>query len=300
MGANIFAKTVNGVYAELKFNVRDGFHYNGIQDNENGKKLLPRGFGKKSKELKIENLLVEETKKCNQDIFSKTFYQNITSQRNQNNNSGPSLEKDLFTPEQDIPCEFSTIEKISVPLSPNRRVLVANHKQSETISQFATSRDKNSKKVETDNKLPMRTSAVSQIEEDVNKGIVLIVDDHPLNRSVMKSLLKLEGFNSLEAKDGKESVLLVEEYINTNTLRNISLIFMDLQMPIMNGIQAVTTIREMCQKCKCEIPAIIGISSDSSEEDRRNFLKAGLNKFVSKPITKQKLSKLMKKYTRSK
>jgi CheY-like chemotaxis protein len=125
---------------------------------------------------------------------------------------------------------------------------------------------------------------------------VLIVDDNMINRNVLKNLLKKEGFSSSEAKNGLECIKLLRFFIRGGGIGNLNLILLDLQMPIMNGIQCAEEIRNMINKGElCFIP-IVGISADSSEEDRKNFLGAGIQQFVEKPITLAKLRQILVKF----
>ena len=138
----------------------------------------------------------------------------------------------------------------------------------------------------------------SKCLDDNEKCSVLIVDDNAINRSVLKSLLKRHGYNSIEANDGREALRLAEQYLHTNTIHEIEVVFMDLQMPTMNGIQATAAIIASCQLLSTPPPPIIGVSSDPSEEDRDKFLAAGIQEFISKPIDKQKVSYVIQKYMR--
>ena len=125
---------------------------------------------------------------------------------------------------------------------------------------------------------------------------ILIVDDIAINRMVMNGLMKSYGYFSIEAKDGQEGLNLVENLIKTHSLKELKLVMMDLQMPIMNGIEATQEILSICRGAKLDSPPIIGISADSSEEDRRNFLKSGIKEFCSKPIDRKKIQYLIDKY----
>ena len=136
----------------------------------------------------------------------------------------------------------------------------------------------------------------SKCADDCVHCSVLIVDDNATNRCVLKALLRRCSYNSIEANDGSEAVNLVEKYLTTQTIHEIEVIFMDLQMPTMNGIQATAAIIASCQKARIPAPPIIGVSSDPSEEDREKFLNAGIQEFISKPIDKQKVGYVIDKY----
>ncbi len=134
-------------------------------------------------------------------------------------------------------------------------------------------------------------------EADDSTGI-LIVDDNTTNRFVLKSLLKNCRHNSIEAVNGLEAVKLIEKYIAIKKLHELKLIFMDLQMPKMNGIQATRMLISMCNESKLSPPPVIGISSDISEEDRTNFFRAGIHEFLNKPIHKDQVVLTLSKYVK--
>ncbi len=113
---------------------------------------------------------------------------------------------------------------------------------------------------------------------------VLIVDDNPFNRQILKELLKTEGFSIVEARNGKEAI----EHIKTSEFR---LIFMDLLMPGMDGFETIQRIRGM----GIATPIII-VSSMSAKQDRQRCIEAGGNDFLPKPIEIGTVKELVRKY----
>ncbi len=132
--------------------------------------------------------------------------------------------------------------------------------------------------------------------DDCDVCHILIVDDNVTNRFVLKELMKRYAYNSIEAKDGRDALTIMEKYVKAGAVSEMMMIFMDLQMPVMNGIQATEAILGLCVTAGVVPPPIIGISSDPSEEDRRMFMSSGIREFLSKPIDKQKVAGLVKKY----
>jgi predicted ATPase/signal transduction histidine kinase/CheY-like chemotaxis protein len=110
----------------------------------------------------------------------------------------------------------------------------------------------------------------------------LIVDDYPENRLILRQMLENIGFKVIEANDGKQGVELAEKS---------NVIFMDLVMPVMNGFEAVETIRKDFK----ELP-IIAISANVFEADKQKSLQAGCNAFLAKPIEEQKLFNALIEY----
>lgn len=132
--------------------------------------------------------------------------------------------------------------------------------------------------------------------DDVEKCSVLIVDDEMLNRMVLKGMLKKAGLNSIEVECGTLAVSLIERYIKASKVHEIKLIFMDLQMPDMNGIEATKRIRQLCINSKLAPPPIIGVSAGSSEADREKFEQAGIGEFFQKPLSSSKIQYILSRY----
>ncbi len=110
---------------------------------------------------------------------------------------------------------------------------------------------------------------------DLSKLNALIVEDNRVNAIVLTSFLKKIGLKSVVVVNGK---LGVEAFSSGN----YNLIFMDVQMPVMNGLEATRVIRaaEACKKTK--IP-IIGVTANAKKQE---CIDAGMDAFIQKPVTK--------------
>lgn len=113
---------------------------------------------------------------------------------------------------------------------------------------------------------------------------VLIVDDNPFNRELLKRFIETEGFGVVESRNGKEALEQVEN-------NPFSLIFMDLLMPGMDGYETMRRIRGN----GVTTPIII-VSSMNSQDDRNQCKEAGANDFLPKPIDIQKVKEIIRKY----
>jgi PAS domain S-box-containing protein len=103
---------------------------------------------------------------------------------------------------------------------------------------------------------------------------VLIVDDRKINRDILKQLLEISGFITLEAENGKAAL----QQIKANT---VDVVFMDIRMPEMDGMEATQIIR---QNQKNKDLVIIAISANVFPELRKKILEAGMNDFIAKPL----------------
>ncbi len=108
---------------------------------------------------------------------------------------------------------------------------------------------------------------------------VLVADDNPTNRFLLREMLELAGFIVDEACDGPEAIAKA-----TSGLPRI--VLMDLVMPGMSGIEATRILRDTLPP---ESTAIIGISASAFADDERRFLEAGINAFISKPFRVEEL-----------
>ena len=114
---------------------------------------------------------------------------------------------------------------------------------------------------------------------------ILIVDDEELNREVLYRVLKKEGYSVDEAQNGKIALGLIEK-------NEYNLIFMDLDMPIMNGYEAIDAIRNQLKK---EI-SIIVLSANLDASSIKKVLNIGANSYINKPYNLQTMLKILREY----
>jgi CheY-like chemotaxis protein len=110
---------------------------------------------------------------------------------------------------------------------------------------------------------------------------ILLVDDQEVNLMFVASLLQNMGYSLEVAVDGKEAVSKWDIY-------NFDLIIMDINMPIINGIEATWIIRNH-EKDRGDYTPIIAFSADFDKEDSGEFLSLGFDGFVRKPLILQDL-----------
>lgn len=132
----------------------------------------------------------------------------------------------------------------------------------------------------------------SVIEHAKHSVRILLAEDNPVNRKLAVFMLTRGGYQLDVAEDGKEAV---EKY--TSAPDKYDLIFMDIQMPRMDGREATRKIREM--KNDSPIP-IIAMTAESMKGDREKCLKAGMDDYISKPIRREIVFEMIKKWVRQK
>ncbi|OEL26802.1 Two-component response regulator ORR41 [Dichanthelium oligosanthes] len=115
---------------------------------------------------------------------------------------------------------------------------------------------------------------------------VLLVEDEEIHRVLARALLKAVGGVVLdEAGNGAEAVRRVRE------AGAYDLILTDRQMPVMDGHEATRQIRDLGVTTP-----IVGLSSDCLDSDIDAFIKAGADDFTPKPLSKEKLNRILAKY----
>jgi CheY-like chemotaxis protein len=118
---------------------------------------------------------------------------------------------------------------------------------------------------------------------------VLVVEDNAVNQKVAQGLLKKFGVQVDLAANGEEAI---------NSLENLpfDLVFMDCQMPIMDGYEATQKIRHSESKVRNREIPIIAMTANSMEGDREKCLAVGMNDFISKPVNPNKVQEALKRW----
>lgn len=124
------------------------------------------------------------------------------------------------------------------------------------------------------------------IKKDVKKfnANVLLVDDKKVNLTVASMMLKKLGMKVETANNGKEAVEKSSNMI-------FDIIFMDIQMPVMNGVDATKKIKTFKAP-----PIIIGLSANNLEGDKEKYMTLGFDDYIPKPITIDALTATVSKW----
>ena len=138
-----------------------------------------------------------------------------------------------------------------------------------------------------ENEMDAHTSGDAQ-EQPAKGLVVLIAEDHPVNRKLLKIFLEKAGATVITAEDGQEAT----EKMGSAP---IDLIFMDIQMPRLNGYEATSWIR----KRGYTLP-VIACTASAQENEKEQCLLFGMTDILPKPYKKQEVIDIMLKYTRKK
>ena len=120
-------------------------------------------------------------------------------------------------------------------------------------------------------------------QEESNTDIagmnILIAEDIDINYEIVSTFLEMHGITSVRAANGEEAVTLMESAVE----KQYDMIFMDIQMPVMNGLDATRAIRKLPNPVARSIP-IIAMTADAFSENVAECMKAGMNGHIAKPI----------------
>ena len=133
---------------------------------------------------------------------------------------------------------------------------------------------------------PFEVAQIMDIVKRVLKTtIVLLVDDRPADRVIMRAILEENSYRVEEASDGPEAIVMVEE-------KHYGVILMDIKMPGMDGFTALEKIRQFDPQAKA-----IFISAYTMEESVRDILRDGAYAAISKPVDPDALLELIRSMT---
>ncbi len=127
----------------------------------------------------------------------------------------------------------------------------------------------------------------SLIENQKNASSILLAEDNPVNQKLAITLLTKAGYNVEVVNNGREAV---DKYVAEPNKYDI--IFMDIQMPVLNGIEATALLREQGFK---QLP-IIAMTANAMKGDREKFLSLGMDDYIAKPIKRELIFKVLNKW----
>jgi len=136
-------------------------------------------------------------------------------------------------------------------------------------------------------RIPEQPAGISAPLSD-SQVSVLLAEDNTINQRLMERLMERIGYKLDVARDGREAVKMASK-------KKYDIIFMDLQMPEMDGIEATRHILSEAGEPK---PQIIAMTANVSREDKELCLKTGMVDYVAKPVSPDKIKEVMRKYHR--
>ncbi|ABB39723.2 histidine kinase [Oleidesulfovibrio alaskensis G20] len=118
------------------------------------------------------------------------------------------------------------------------------------------------------------------------RGRILVAEDHPMNLMFIEKFLKKQGYESVSVTDGSEVVPAL-------TRSRFDLVLMDIAMPAMDGMEATRAVRAATgMKTPSDVP-IIAMTAHAMKGDREQFLEAGMDDYIGKPINSDNLRSMI-------
>jgi two-component system, sensor histidine kinase and response regulator len=118
---------------------------------------------------------------------------------------------------------------------------------------------------------------------------ILVVDDNSINLKVALKMLNVYGFNTGTATNGQEAIQMLSQ-------KPFDLVLMDIQMPVMDGYEATSRIRDPSSSVRAHDIPIIAMTANAMKGDREKCLQAGMEDYISKPIDPRELELLLDKW----
>jgi signal transduction histidine kinase/DNA-binding response OmpR family regulator len=116
---------------------------------------------------------------------------------------------------------------------------------------------------------------------------ILVAEDNPMNMLLISEVLGNMGLDVIKASNGEEAIAMLMQH-------DPAMIFMDVNMPVMDGYAATKKIR-LSPQPYCNVP-VIALTADAMEGDKDRCMKAGMNDFISKPFRLREIETVMDGY----
>ena len=131
-------------------------------------------------------------------------------------------------------------------------------------------------------------------EEDALNLDVLVVEDNRLNQKVLIKILEKLGCRFKVAENGKEALAALKLLLPLEERPRFDMILMDIQMPVLDGLQATAMIR--AQEGEERRTPIVAVTAHAMKGDREIFLEQGMDGYLSKPVRREDLCNLLKQF----
>jgi two-component system, cell cycle response regulator DivK len=114
---------------------------------------------------------------------------------------------------------------------------------------------------------------------------ILIAEDNPVNRELLRELLEVRGYDVCEACNGQEALTAI-------AAGRPDILLLDLDMPVLDGYETIRRIRQ--DACMADLP-VLAVTAYAMQGDREKILNAGFNGYLSKPIDSVSLNREMQR-----
>jgi CheY-like chemotaxis protein len=118
---------------------------------------------------------------------------------------------------------------------------------------------------------------------------VLVVEDVKINQEIAKSMLEMLGANVALASNGREAVIALQN-------ERFDIVFMDCQMPEMDGFEAVRAIRAQERETGAESTPVIALTAGGEQSERGRAIEAGMDDYINKPFTLKDIKSCLERF----
>jgi signal transduction histidine kinase/ActR/RegA family two-component response regulator len=144
-------------------------------------------------------------------------------------------------------------------------------------------------------RLPDQTSRPAEKPENATAVLrgpgprrVLLVEDEEISRISTRLLLERQGYQVVDAADGREAIARFEQ-------ERFDCVFMDIQMPVLDGVEATLAIRDREAKLGLARTPVVALTAYAMQGDRERFLAEGLDDYVTKPVQTEDLLRALRR-----
>jgi CheY-like chemotaxis protein len=134
------------------------------------------------------------------------------------------------------------------------------------------------------------SSEPNKIDSDLSSQFplqILLVDDNTINIRVGQLMLKRMGYQPATAASGQEALIAAEK-------QAFDIVFMDVEMPVMDGLQNTRQLRELPEEQRPKV--VVAMTGNVSDADRQRAIDAGMSDYITKPIRAEIVQTLLKKW----
>jgi signal transduction histidine kinase/CheY-like chemotaxis protein len=121
------------------------------------------------------------------------------------------------------------------------------------------------------------------------RGVVLLVEDNPVNRLIGAEMLSSLGLEVQEAEDGAQALALLEH-------QHVDLVLMDIQMPVLDGYAATRQLRDRESRLRLPRVPIVALTANAFDEDAAQSMAAGMDAHLAKPYSRDQLLELLRRW----
>jgi two-component system, cell cycle response regulator DivK len=116
---------------------------------------------------------------------------------------------------------------------------------------------------------------MAEVEENMGGELILIIEDNEKNRKLVRDVLQVKGYRTIETETAEEGLKLASE-------QPLALILMDIQLPGMDGI---TALKQLKAEAKTKSIPVIAVTASAMTYNRQTMLAEGFDGYQSKPIS---------------